>query len=108
MSEQHAANGNGKHTGNSKQGLRNLYAAELERNWKGNLRWQGIERPYSAEDVIRLRGSIKIEYTLARLGAERLWTLLHAEPSFPALAAFTHNHARQHAYPRSHTIYMRD
>src|SRR5713101_4545079 len=106
MSEQHAANGNGKHTGNSKQGLRNLYAAELERNWKGNLRWQGIERPYSAEDVIRLRGSIKIEYTLARLGAERLWTLLHAEPYVAALGALTGNQAVQQVKAGLKAIYL--
>src|SRR5260221_1565082 len=106
MSEQHAANGNGKHTGNSKQGLRNFYAAELERNWKGNLRWQGIERPYSAEDVIRLRGSIKIEYTLARLGAERLWTLLHAEPYVAALGALTGNQAVQQVKAGLKAIYL--
>src|SRR5260370_40903074 len=106
MSEQHAANGNGKHAGHGKQGLRNFYAAELERNWKGNLRWQGIERPYSAEDVIRLRGSIKIEYTLARLGAERLWTLLHAEPYVAALGALTGNQAVQQVKAGLKAIYL--
>src|SRR5713101_5650942 len=106
MSEQHAANGNGKHTGNSKQGLRNLYAAELERNWKGNLRWQGIERPYSAEDVIQLRGSIKIEYTLARLGAERLWNLLLSEPFVAALGALTGNQAVQQVKAGLKAIYL--
>jgi isocitrate lyase len=44
--------------------------------WANNSRWKGIERPYSAEDVLRLRGSVHIEHTLARLGAERLWELL--------------------------------
>src|SRR5437870_1779665 len=106
MSEHNAANGNGTHTGNSKQGLRNFYAAELERNWQGNLRWQGIERPYSAEDVIRLRGSIKIEYTLARLGAERLWTLLHAEPYVAALGALTGNQAVQQVKAGLKAIYL--
>ena len=106
MSEQHAANGNGKHTGHGKQDLRNFYASELERNWKGNLRWQGIERPYSAEDVIRLRGSIKIEYTLARLGAERLWTLLHAEPYVAALGALTGNQAVQQVKAGLQAIYL--
>ena len=43
-------------------------------------RWSGVERPYTAEDVLRLRGSIHIEHTLARMGAERLWELLKAEP----------------------------
>ena len=43
--------------------------------WANNPRWKGVERPYTAEDVLRLRGSIQIEHTLARLGAERLWEL---------------------------------
>ncbi len=47
-------------------------AAELQKDWETNPRWKGIKRPYSAEDVIRLRGSIDIEYTLAKMGAERL------------------------------------
>ena len=81
MSEQHMANGNGKHTMNGHSSGKHVMsggpsAAELEAGWKGNLRWRGITRPYSGEDVVRLRGSIQIEYTLARLGAERLWNLL--------------------------------
>jgi isocitrate lyase len=61
--------------------------------WVGNSRWHGIERPYSYEDVLRLRGSIYIEHTLARLGAEGLWNLLHTEPYVPALGALTGNQA---------------
>src|SRR5215471_18602795 len=106
MSEQHAVNGNGKHMSNGKQGLRNFAAAELERNWQGNLRWHGIERPYSAEDVIRLRGSIKIDYTLARLGAERLWNLLHGEPYVAALGALTGNQAVQQVKAGLKAIYL--
>ncbi len=53
---------------------------ELAKSWATDPRWQGVKRSYSAEDVLRLRGSVKIEYTLARLGAERLWNLLHTEP----------------------------
>ena len=52
-------------------------ASELNKQWQSDARWTGILRPYSGEDVARLRGSIHIEHTLARLGAERLWKLLH-------------------------------
>ena len=62
-------------------------------DWSSNARWAGITRPYSYEDVLRLRGTIQIEYTLARLGAERLWNLLHSEPYVAALAAITGNQA---------------
>jgi isocitrate lyase len=58
-------------------------------------RWQGIERPYSDEDVERLRGSVVVEHTLARLGAERLWSLLHTEPFVPSLGALSGNQAVQ-------------
>src|SRR4051794_13169173 len=64
-------------------------------DWKTNPRWAGIERPYTQEDVDRLRGTIKIEYTLARLGAERLWELMHTEPYVAALGALTGNQAVQ-------------
>ena len=63
--------------------------------WSDGSRWQGIKRPYTAEDVDRLRGSVSIEYTLARLGAERLWDLLHHETYVPALGAVTGNQAVQ-------------
>jgi isocitrate lyase len=56
-------------------------------------RWSGITRPYSCSDVVRLRGSIQIEYTLARLGAERLWNLMHTDAYVPALGAITGNQA---------------
>jgi isocitrate lyase len=56
-------------------------------------RWSGITRPYSCDDVLRLRGTIQIEYTLARLGAERLWNLMHSEAYVPALGAITGNQA---------------
>jgi len=61
--------------------------------WAGEPRWQGIERPYSYADVLHLRGSIHVEHTLARLGAERLWSLLQTEPFVPALGALTGNQA---------------
>ncbi|HKW56489.1 MAG TPA: isocitrate lyase [Candidatus Acidoferrum sp.] len=62
-------------------------------DWTANKRWAGIKRPYSYDDVLRLRGTIQIEYTLARLGAERLWNLMHSEAYVPALGAITGNQA---------------
>src|SRR3989441_3417657 len=112
MSEHHATNGYGQgmHAvnghGKNKQAMNAYYASELETFWKGNLRWQGIVRPYSAEDVIRLRGTIQIEYTLARLGAERLWNLLYAEPYVAALGALTGNQAVQQVKAGLKAIYL--
>ncbi len=82
------------------------HAAELAASWKEDPRWQGITRPYSAEDVLRLRGSIQIEYTLARLGAERLWHLLHTEPFVAALGALTGNQAMQQVKAGLKAIYL--
>jgi isocitrate lyase len=81
-------------------------AAELAQDWQMNPRWQGITRPYSAEDVVRLRGSIKIDYTLARMGAERLWDLLRTEPYIPALGALTGNQAMQMVRAGLKAIYL--
>src|SRR5258707_5905932 len=61
--------------------------------WTTDPRWSGVARPYSYSDVLRLRGSIQIEYTLARLGAERLWNLMHTDDYGPALGAITRNQA---------------
>ncbi len=61
--------------------------------WTTDPRWTGITRPYSYSDVLRLRGSIQIEYTLARLGADRLWNLMHTDAYVPALGAITGNQA---------------
>src|SRR4026209_94416 len=68
-------------------------------------RWEGITRPFSKEDVKRLRGSIKIEYTLARLGAERLWKLLHSDPYVHALGAMSGNQAMQQVRAGLKAIY---
>jgi isocitrate lyase len=62
-------------------------------DWDSNPRWAGITRPYSYDDVLRLRGTIRIEYTLGRLGAERLWNLMHSDAYVPALGAITGNQA---------------
>src|SRR5437660_9505596 len=77
-----------------------------ERDWKQPERWNGIVRDYSAEDVLRLRGSIDIQYTLATLGAERLWELLHKEPFVAALGALTGNQAIQQVRAGLKAIYL--
>jgi isocitrate lyase len=74
--------------------------------WAKNPRWKGIERPYTAEDVLRLRGSIQIEHTLARLGAERLWDLLQTEPYVNSLGAMTGNQAVQQVQAGLKSIYV--
>lgn len=74
--------------------------------WSTNARWKGVERPYTAEDVLRLRGSIPIEHTLARTGAERLWELLQTEPYVNALGAMTGNQAVQQVQAGLKAIYV--
>src|SRR5438128_3452083 len=78
----------------------------LERDWESNPRWRGITRDYSAEDVLRLRGSIDIKYTLAEMGAERLWQLLNDEPFVAALGALTGNQAMQQVRAGLKAIYL--
>jgi isocitrate lyase len=79
---------------------------ELVTAWNTEPRWRGIERPYTAEEVLRLRGSIKIEHTLARLGAERLWALMSEEPFVRALGALTGNQAVQMVDAGLQAIYL--
>ncbi len=81
-------------------------AAELNRDWSSNPRWAGIRRNYTAEDVVRLRGSVHIEHSLARLGAEKLWTSLHREPFVNALGALTGNQAMQQVKAGLKAIYL--
>jgi isocitrate lyase len=81
-------------------------ANSLTASWETDTRWRGIKRPYTAEDVVRLRGSLPIEYTLARRGAERLWKLLHEEPYVPALGALTGNQAVQQVKAGLKAIYL--
>jgi isocitrate lyase len=64
-------------------------AEALERQWATDPRWRGIERPYSGDDVVRLRGSVRVEHTVARLGAEHLWRLLGTRDYIAALGAMT-------------------
>jgi isocitrate lyase len=80
-------------------------AAEIAEEWESG-RWEGITRAYSAEDVARLRGSIRIEHTLARMGAERLWELMHNEPYVNALGALTGNQAVQQVKAGLKAIYI--
>jgi len=80
--------------------------AKMKDDWELNKRWQGITRPYTAEDVIRLRGSVQIEYTLARMGAERLWRLMQQEEFVPALGAITGNQAVQQVTAGLKAIYV--
>jgi isocitrate lyase len=84
----------------------NLSSQEMSRQWQSDDRWEGIQRPYSSEDVARLRGSVAIEHTLARVGAERLWWLLHNEPYVAALGALTGNQAVQQVQAGLKAIYL--
>ncbi len=78
----------------------------LEQDWQQNSRWKGIARPYSAADVLRLRGSLRIEHTLARLGAEKLWKRIHEMPYVHALGAQTGNQAVQQVAAGLKAIYV--
>ena len=73
----------------------NPQASSLQADWEHNPRWRGVTRPYSASDVVRLRGSVHIEHSLARLGAEKFWSLLHSEPVIGALGCMSGNQAVQ-------------
>jgi isocitrate lyase len=81
-------------------------AALLQESWQEDDRWIGIERPYSAEDVVRLRGTLPVEHTLARRGAERLWHLLRSEPFLRALGAQTGAQAVQMVQAGLKSIYV--
>jgi isocitrate lyase len=79
---------------------------QLLQDWATNPRWAGIERPYTAEDVVKLSGSVQIEYTLARLGAEKLWKKLNSEHYVAGLGALTGNQAIQEAQAGLQAIYL--
>jgi isocitrate/methylisocitrate lyase len=81
-------------------------AANLRESWETDQRWAGIKRDYSAQDVIRLRGSVVEEHTLARRGASRLWELLHTEDAVRALGAITGNQAVQMVKAGLQAIYL--
>ena len=80
--------------------------AALQKDWDTNPRWKGITRGYTAEDVVRLRGSLKIEHTLAKHGAERLWELVNNEAYVNCLGALTGGQAMQQVKAGIQAIYL--
>ena len=80
--------------------------AALDSDWATNPRWKGVKRTYSAADVVRLRGSVRIEHTLAKRGAEKLWTLVNTEPFVNTLGALTGNQAMQQVKAGLKAIYL--
>ncbi len=84
----------------------NTEVTKLEKDWKANPRWKGVKRDYSAADVVRLRGSFQIEYTLAQRGAEKLWKLLHATPYVNSMGAITGGQAMQQVKAGVKAIYL--
>jgi len=85
---------------------RELEIQKLQKEWDTNPRWKGIKRGYTAEDVVRLRGSLQIEHTLAKRGAEKLWSLINNEPFVNALGALTGNQAMQQVKAGLKAIYL--
>jgi isocitrate lyase len=83
-----------------------LTQEQLEHDWKTNPRWKGVTRPYSAADVVRLRGTVPVEHTLAKMGAEKLWRYLHTEDYVNALGALTGNMAMQQVKAGLKAIYL--
>ena len=81
-------------------------AEQIKLDWTNNTRWKGVQRNYSAEDVVRLRGTVHVEHSLARLGAEKLWSSLHKEPFVNALGALTGNQAMQQVKAGLKAIYL--
>ena len=87
-------------------GERNKEIQTLEQDWAKNPRWNGVKRGYSAEDVVRLRGSLRVEYTLAKRGAEKLWKRTHEMPFVNSLGALTGNQAVQQVKAGVPAIYL--
>ena len=85
---------------------REQQTAALEKDWAENPRWKGIKRGYSAADVVRLRGSLQVEHTLAKRGAEKLWNLVNTEPFVNTLGALTGNQAMQQVKAGLKAIYL--
>ena len=85
---------------------RDLEVQRIKKEWAENPRWNGIQRGYTAEDVYRLRGSLPIEHTLARRGAEKLWRLMHERPFVNSLGALTGNQAMQQVKAGVPAVYL--
>ncbi|MGQ4581968.1 isocitrate lyase [Lysobacter sp. F60174L2] len=81
-------------------------AEQLRHDWNSNPRWAGVQRPYSAEEVVRLRGTVAVEHSLATLGANKLWQSLNTEPFVNALGAMTGNQAMQQVKAGLKAIYL--
>jgi len=86
--------------------IKHAFVSELDRRWRSDRRWQGITRPYTPEDVYRLRGTLAIEHTLASRGAARFWKLMREEPYVAALSAVTGNQAVQEVRAGLKAIYI--
>src|SRR5512134_514081 len=78
----------------------------IRKDWAENPRWKGVKRGYKAEDVLRLRGSVAVEHTLARRGAEKLWTMMHEQSFVHSLGALTGNQAVQQVKAGVPAIYL--
>ncbi|MBS3935890.1 MAG: isocitrate lyase, partial [Sulfuritalea sp.] len=88
---------------------RQAQIAALEKDWATNPRWKNVKRGYSAADVVRLRGSVPIEYTLAKRGAEKLWRLVNGEAKkgyVNAFGAITAGQAMQQAKAGLEAVYL--
>src|SRR5688572_9044815 len=85
---------------------RYLEVQRIKKDWSDNARWKGVKRGYSAEDVYRLRGSVQVEHTLARRGAEKLWNLMHERPFVNSLGALTGNQAMQQVKAGVPAVYL--
>ncbi|MFO0232783.1 MAG: isocitrate lyase [Burkholderiales bacterium] len=85
---------------------RELEAQKLQKEWSDSARWRGIKRGYTAEDVVKLRGSLQVEHTLAKRGSEKLWKLINEEPFVNSLGALTGNQAMQQVKAGLKAIYL--
>ena len=101
-----SATSKAKGKGNSGIGKNRDEMKKADHDWANNPRWKGVTRNYSVSDVRRLQGSVIIEQTLARRGAEKLWSLLQTEPFINALGALTGNQALQQVRAGLKAIYL--
>lgn len=86
--------------------MTHLSAEQLRKEWQTDPRWKGVERAYKAEDVVRLRGTVHVEHSIARLGAEKLWRFMQEKPFVNALGALTGNQAMQQVKAGLDAIYL--
>ena len=108
-----SSNGNGKNGKPSRNGAKSpngdrflAQVNDLKKRWASDVRWAGIQRPYSAEDVVKLRGSVNVEHSLARQGAERLWYLLNNRELVRTFGALTGAQAVQMVRGGLEAIYL--